>query len=95
MAGEAGGVAAQPCPDQEEERAGEAAPAGAAAEGLAQAPDDEGKTVGRGGSGDVGHDRYKTTTVRGWASSVYRPRANELPWFRGKKNGPAEAEPSC
>jgi hypothetical protein len=57
VTGEAGGKAAQPRPDQDDERAGEAGEAAAPGDGVAQALDDEGETVGRGGRRDLGHER--------------------------------------
>ena len=48
VTGEAGGEAAQAGPDQGDERAGKPSQAAAAGDSLAQALDDEGKTVRRG-----------------------------------------------
>ena len=61
MTGEAGGVAAQPRPDQDEEGTGKPAEtaslAAAAGDGMAQALDDEGEAVGRRERGEFGHER--------------------------------------
>ena len=62
---EAGGVAAQPCPDQDEEGAGKPAPAASAGNGMAQALKDEGEAVGRGKRGELGHERKKNINQGG------------------------------
>jgi hypothetical protein len=66
--GEADGDAAQPVPDQEQERTGKpayAAHADAADKGLAQALDDEGETVCRGERKGLGHERMYSITNKG------------------------------
>jgi hypothetical protein len=55
--GEAEFDAAQPRPDQDDERAGEAIQANPPSDGLAQALDDESEAVGRGESGGWVHEQ--------------------------------------
>ena len=62
--GEAGGHAAQPRPDENEERPGKPAPAATVGDGMAQRLDDEGEAVGQRLRGR-GHERIRTQPVAG------------------------------